>query len=565
MAASAGSGQARSRPCFGPARPSRPWPSACRACCDTLAEEEADVRLVARLEAIRLRQADVKDDRFVLARSRVEYQHAFRTYGLRVDATSPEQAAAVLRRRPPSVCSTLLAALDHWLILARFEKAPEVGWLKQVLAVADTDPWRQGVRAAREKNDRQEMEKLAREVDTAAQPPEALFVLEMGLDQRGASGAALALLRRAQQAFPGDFWINHDLGLALLNCQQPQYEEAIRFLTAAVALRPDSPGVRLNLGNALASAGRLDEALVAYRQAIALKPDYGMAHLRLGLVLGEKGHLDEAVAACRRAGELKPDYGDAYYSLGIFLAQAGRLDEALAAYRKAIELNTDHAESHCNLGIVLWKQGEFAQALIALERGHELGSRRKDWRYPSAQWVRECRRRIELDGRLPAVLTGEVQLADADERFEYAQLCYEKRRYVAAARLFAQAITADPRPADRLELGHRYAGACAAAQAGSGRGVDAGQLDGSELVRWRKQAVQWLRADLEAFDGLLTFGDPNERRWVQERLRSWRYEPALAGLRDATSVAHLPADEQESCKRLWAEVHAMLARAGAVE
>ena len=290
---------------------------------NTLAEEDADVRLVARLEAIRLRQADVKDDRFVLARSRVEYQHAFRTYGLLVDATSPEHAAAVLRRRPPSVGSTLLAALDHWLILARFEKAPEVE-----LVEAGACRGGHGPLAARRSGRTREKRspgdgKAGAEVDTAAQPPEALFVLEMGLDQRGASGAALALLRRAQQAFPGDFWINHDLGLALLNCQQPQYEEAIRFLTAALALRPESPGVRLNLGIALASTGRLDEAQGAYRQAIALKPDYSMAHLRLGLVLGEKGHLDEAVAACRRAGELKPDYATPTTALAFSLRKRG--------------------------------------------------------------------------------------------------------------------------------------------------------------------------------------------------------------------------------------------------
>src|SRR5262249_17811767 len=146
-------------------------------------------------------------------------------------------------------------------------KAPEAAWLKQVLVLADSDPWRQGVRSAREKDDRQAMEKLAREVDTALEPPEALFVLELGLQQRGASAAALALLRRAQQAFPADFWINHDLGIALGRSEPPQLEEAIRFLTVAAALRPDNPGVRYNLGLALAGAGRLDEAIVAYRQA----------------------------------------------------------------------------------------------------------------------------------------------------------------------------------------------------------------------------------------------------------------------------------------------------------
>ncbi len=598
-----------------------------------LAEQEADVRLVADLEAIRLRQADVKDNGFVLYRSRVEYQQAFGTYGLRMDATTPEQAAAVLRRQPPSVRSTLLAAVYQWSILARSENAPEAGWLKRVLSVADSDPWRQGVRAAREKNDRQEMEKLAHEVDTAVQPPEALFVLELGLAEQGATEAALALLQRAQLAFPGDFWINHDLGLALLNGRPPQHEEAIRFLTVAVALRPDSPGVRLNLGLALSRTGRLDEALVAYHQAIDLKPDFSMAHLDLGVLLAEKGHLDEAVAASRRACQLKPDYGyayynlghslyrmgrvdealaplrravdlmpnnstahsklgrvladkghldeaaaawrcasqlkpddgDAYYNLGTSLMNMGRVNEALAPLRRAIDLMPDHAESHCNLGHALWKLGEFTQALIPLERGHELGSRRKDWRYPSAQWLRECRRRIELDGRLTAVLRGEAQPADADERDAYAHLCYEKKRYVAAARFFSQGLFADPKPADDLEDCHRYQAACAAALAGCGRGDDAGQLDDKERVRWRKQALEWLRAELKAYGELLSVGSPKERQRLQEWLGRWQSERALAGLRDATQVAQLSAAEQESCQQLWAEAQALLAKAGTAE
>ena len=124
-----------------------------------------------------------------------------------------------------------------------------------------------------------------------------------------------------------------------------------------------------------------------------------MAHFKLGLVLGQQGQLDEAIAACRRSIELKPDHADAHYILGIYLADAGRPGEAEAAYRKAIALKPDHAESHCDLGMALWKQGKLAPALTSLERGHELGSRRKDWHYPSAQWVRECREQLEQDGR----------------------------------------------------------------------------------------------------------------------------------------------------------------------
>ncbi len=53
----------------------------------------------------------------------------------------------------------------------------------------------------------------------------------------------------------------------------------------AVALRPNSPGARLNLGNALKAQNKLDDAIAAYRDAIRLKPEYAEAHTTLGLAL----------------------------------------------------------------------------------------------------------------------------------------------------------------------------------------------------------------------------------------------------------------------------------------
>jgi hypothetical protein len=44
-------------------------------------------------------------------------------------------------------------------------------------------------------------------------------------------------------------------------------------------------------------------------------------------------------------------------------------------------------------------------------------------------------------------------------------------------------------------------------------------------------------------------------------VRSWRTDPELAGLRDPAAVAKLPADEQQACKKLWADVAALLEKA----
>jgi serine/threonine-protein kinase len=334
------------------------------------------------------------------------------------------------------------------------------------------------------------------------------------------------MLRRAQEAFPGDFWINHNLGRALQNYQPPRLEEAIRFLTASVALRPQSAGAHLNLGLALFGHDRPDEATAAFRKAIDLKPDYTMAHFELGNALWK----------------------------------AGRLDEAAAAFRRAIGLKPDFAAPHCNLGLVLRQQGQFAPSLAALRRGHELGSQNPLWRYPSAQWVSNGQRLVELDGRLPAALRGEEQPADAAEGHVFAEVCYYKKLFVTSAELRLRAFSADPKGADALQAGHRYNGACAAALAGCGRGEDAGQLDDEGRTRWRKQAVEWLRADLTAYGNLLEGDEPGDLRLARQRLRHWQRDPDLAGLRDPAALARLPADERQACERLWAEVRVLLAR-----
>ena len=115
---------------------------------------------------------------------------------------------------------------------------------------------------------------------------------------------------------------------------------------------------------------------------------------------------------------------------------------------------------------------------------------------PSAQWVRQCERLIDLDGQLPGFLEGKTTPASADERIELAELCSLKRLNRAASRFYEEAFSAAPGSAGSLSAAHRYDAACAAALAGCGRGEDAKDVDDKERARWRQQALDWLRADL---------------------------------------------------------------------
>ncbi len=526
-----------------------------------LAGEEADRKLLDRLERIRFLQAevDIKENRFSLEKVFPQYRPAFAAYGWVPEALPAEDAAASLRHRPAAVQGTVAAALDHWLILARYKGAREERWLEQVLAAGDPDAWRGRVRQARELDDLPALKEQACNPAAITQPPEELFLLGMSLQQRGAKGEHLALLRRAREAFPGDFWLNHDLATALEESQPPQFEEASRFLSAAVALRPDNAGVRLNLGIALWKMGRVDEAVAAFRQAIKLRPDYAMAHCQLAILLAVWEWPDEALVEAARALELQPDLARAYYAIGEARVCRCRYIEAEAAFRRAIELEPDHAEAYCQLGDVLRRQGRFAAALASYERGHKLGSRRPNWVFPSARWVQETRRLCELEPGLPDVLRGTLRPADA-ERETYAGLCQFKRYFAAAARLRFDAMAADPRAPGRGNFERTYSAACAAAQAGCGQGEDAGRLRAEERTRWRKQALEWLRVNLDEYAKFLDGTNLLDRRIAQRNLRHWQSDVTLDGLRGPSALAALPADEARAWRQFWADVASALAR-----
>ncbi len=80
-----------------------------------------------------------------------------------------------------------------------------------------------------------------------------------------------------------------------------EWDEALRYLTAATALRPRSAGAQFQLGIALRDKGRLDEAIDRQREALRLNPKNTMCRRELALVLKLKGKLDEAITEFREA------------------------------------------------------------------------------------------------------------------------------------------------------------------------------------------------------------------------------------------------------------------------
>jgi eukaryotic-like serine/threonine-protein kinase len=384
---------------------------------------------------------------------------------------------------------------------------------------------------------------------------EAHYGLGGALHESGRLDEAIASYREAIRLKRDHCAAHNNLGIALL--QKGQTDKAIASWRQAIRVCKDYRPAHHNLGKALLQKGQLDEAIAALREAVRLKSTDADTYYEFGNALQKKGQLDEAIAAWRQAIGVRKDHHFAHNNLGNALREKGQFDEAVTAFRQAIRLKGDYAEAHCGLGLTLMDKGDFSSALTHLRRGHELGSRNPRWAFPSARWIHDCQRLAELDAKLPAILRGEEDLADADAHLRCAWLCLEVRgQYAAAARFYRQAFDRKPE-LTAAALGHRYNAARAAALA-AGKGADAVKLDNEERARLRGQALAWLRADLDAWAGQVEKGTPPERAEARRLLRRWQADPDFAVVRGPAALGRFPAVERAAWAQLWADVQALL-------
>jgi len=129
-----------------------------------------------------------------------------------------------------------------------------------------------------------------------------------------------------------------DTYLSLVGASYKQGPAGIPGLPDALARRmiQDSPYLQrvlplahLLLGLALASEGRLGEAVTEYRKEIELEPRSGAAHLSLGRALVAMGSIDAGIAELQIAAQIEPNDPQTLDALATALLDAKQYDAAV--------------------------------------------------------------------------------------------------------------------------------------------------------------------------------------------------------------------------------------------
>jgi predicted TPR repeat methyltransferase len=187
----------------------------------------------------------------------------------------------------------------------------------------------------------------------------------LSLHDQGRAAEALPLYAAALAAQP-------TRGVPVLAPQAAALEELGRMDEAQIAAAsiPASDHWQLEVAFALGwqRRGRVEEAIAAYRRAALAVPAARQVQLNLGIALRTQGRLDEAIGSLENAVRLSEGgaAAEAHFHLGVSLKRLGRAAEAAVAFRSCVTAAPDqeHAE----------KARHLLAALDATKAGSRTGS-----------------------------------------------------------------------------------------------------------------------------------------------------------------------------------------------
>jgi len=128
----------------------------------------------------------------------------------------------------------------------------------------------------------------------------------------------------------------------------------------------------LHQGGKHYDAGRLNEAITAYKKAIKLQPNNAIAHYSLGVVYQNKKMLDKATDLYQKAKQLAPNLAYPYYGLGTIYHSKLIFDKAQEFYEEAVRLAPDFAEAHLQLGNLYFKLGRYREAVLKYRKSLQI-------------------------------------------------------------------------------------------------------------------------------------------------------------------------------------------------
>ncbi|HEY1663490.1 MAG TPA: tetratricopeptide repeat protein [Verrucomicrobiae bacterium] len=151
--------------------------------------------------------------------------------------------------------------------------------------------------------------------------------------------------------------------IALTERQLTYWHDSITLFEHAIAVTTDNDTAHSNLGLALESEGRQQDALAQYRDGVLISPKSAGMHNNIADLYYAMGRTNEALDEYNQALKLDPAGSYTWINLGNVDAALGRFDDAMTNYNEAAQLAPDDPRIPFVVGKALLAEGRDLEAI----------------------------------------------------------------------------------------------------------------------------------------------------------------------------------------------------------
>ena len=363
--------------------------------------------------------------------------------------------------------------------------------------------------------------------------------------------------KRSHWPYPTAHW------LAATLMYLERYEDIVRLVRMDGPEVPSLENCNLLYGWASMATANWEEAEQAFRRAsdqVASPQLKKTLQFQIGMLLRRKGDRAGAIQLFLESSgqnSMNPLEEDDVFCRLLALPEVQAVPRAISVLTHSLKINPKEPYLQLLLGRLYLSNGNYAAAADAFERAEEMGRHLDQWPYQTAALARNVR--LELDS--DSFLNFERPCQNVDDAGAIGSfLAHRKRRYLAAARFTVAVLDqhpewnswSDSEPAVRL----RYLAAAYFVKAANGEG-DAASLDADERTQLRRQANDWLRAELQlALQNSAV--DPQRSARIRAILKYGQIDGWMATVRDPIHLDKLPVEERQIWQKFWEDWAAAL-------
>lgn len=253
---------------------------------------------------------------------------------------------------------------------------------------------------------------------------------------------AIASFQDALKAGQKPAECNYYLGAIAYN--QERYDDAVRFLSAAVRINDEYVDALLTLGDAYVAKGDPANAVAQYKRAAKVAPADCRVPARYGAALVELNQLDGpdgAIVQLTKAKECDPNNAGVYVSLGDAYFKQGVIPLASANYEKALELSPRDLETQLKVARAYMKNRQYTEAVRAFESAVKIDSTNFDGYFEAGRILfraKQFRRAVPFLYRAVNLKPNHVEAASL-----YAQSLVQSELWGEAVKAAAAAVKLD--------------------------------------------------------------------------------------------------------------------------